>query len=368
MTPSPVRSKVAVVTAALGVAVLLAGPAGTFGLGVPVVGDGGSATTQVTNTVQGAVDTTQQTAATTVIQVESTVQTTTQAVAPAPAAAPQPAPAPATSAPAVTKQVTTRVATPVEKHVAVGRPQTRTAAAAAPNQLVTQTGVASAAPARIGSAERTRVTRVTRAQVVRAPSRTTAARAQGAPTGCTVPVLAALPGGSQLQALLAIVCAAAGGLDLPGPIGLVPGDAGVPVAGDVHAASARGTAGPRGPQLAVPAHGPRARAAVRPAGAATATQAATSQPAGSVRLPVALGAGRGGALVYVNSVQAANVTPASAATGHAADGVHHHHHGFLSGQSRGTELLMAILFANLSILGGIALWRLAVRFVIPRFA
>jgi hypothetical protein len=29
---------------------------------------------------------------------------------------------------------------------------------------------------------------------------------------------------------------------------------------------------------------------------------------------------------------------------------------------------MAILFANLSILGGIALWRLAVRFVIPRFA
>jgi hypothetical protein len=96
----------------------------------------------------------------------------------------------------------------------------------------------------------------------------------------------------------------------------------------------------------------------------------TSQPAGSVRSPVAvgLGAGRGGALVYVNPVQEANVTPASAGTAHAADGAHHHHHGFLSGQSRGTELLMAILFASLSILGGIALWRLAVRFVIPRFA
>jgi hypothetical protein len=364
MTPSPVRSKVAVVTAALGVAVLLAGPTSTFGLGVPVVGDAGSATTQVTNTVQGAVDTTQQMAATTVTQVESTVQTTTQAVPPAPAAAPQPAPA--TSAPAVTKQVTTRVAAPVEKHVAaVVRPQTHTAAAAAPNQLAKQAGGASAAPARIASARRTRVTR---AQIVRAPSRTTAARAQDAPAGCTVPALAALPGGSQLQALLAIVCAAAGGFDLPGGIGVVQGDVSVPVAGDVRGASARGTAGPGGRQPAVPTHGPRARAGVRPAGAATATQAATSQPAGSVRLLVGLGAGRGGALVYVNSVQAANVTPVSAATAHAADGARHHHHGFLSGQSRGTELLMAILFANLSILAGIALWRLAVRFVIPRFA
>lgn len=366
MTPSPVRSKVAVVTAALGVVVLLAGPTSTFGLGVPVVGDAGSATTQVTNTVQGAVDTTQQTAATTVTQVESTVQTTTQAVAPVPATAPQPAPAPAASAPAVTKQVTTRAPAPAKKHAAaVVRPQTQTAAAAAPNRLAKQAGGASVAPAAIASAKHTRITR---AQVVRAPSRTTAARAQDAPAGCTVPALAALPGGTELQALLAIVCAAAGGFALPGPIGLVPGDAGVPVAGDVHAASARGTAGRGGPQLAVLTHGPTARAAVRPAGAATATQAATSPPAGSVRLPVGLGAGRGGALVYVNSVQAANVTPASAATAHAADDAHHHHHGFLSGQSRGTELLMAILFANLSILGGIALWRLAVRFVIPRFA
>ena len=29
---------------------------------------------------------------------------------------------------------------------------------------------------------------------------------------------------------------------------------------------------------------------------------------------------------------------------------------------------MAIIFANVAILGGIALWRLAVRWVIPRFA
>jgi hypothetical protein len=29
---------------------------------------------------------------------------------------------------------------------------------------------------------------------------------------------------------------------------------------------------------------------------------------------------------------------------------------------------MAILFASLSVLGGIVLWRLAVRWVIPRFA
>jgi hypothetical protein len=45
-----------------------------------------------------------------------------------------------------------------------------------------------------------------------------------------------------------------------------------------------------------------------------------------------------------------------------------HHHAFFSGQTRGTEILMAIIFANVAILAGIALWRLAVRFVIPRFA
>jgi hypothetical protein len=40
----------------------------------------------------------------------------------------------------------------------------------------------------------------------------------------------------------------------------------------------------------------------------------------------------------------------------------------LSGRTPGTEVLLAIIFTNLAILAGIALWRLAVRFVIPRFA
>jgi hypothetical protein len=59
---------------------------------------------------------------------------------------------------------------------------------------------------------------------------------------------------------------------------------------------------------------------------------------------------------------------ATAAAAHAASATSHHHHTWFSGQSRGSEILMAIIVANLAILAGIALWRLAVRWVIPRFA
>jgi hypothetical protein len=362
MTPSPVRSKVAVVTTTLGLAVLLAGPTNTFGLGVPAV-DAGSTTTQVPNTVQGVAETTQQTAATTVTNVESTVQTTTQAAAPQAVATPQPAAAPQAAAPTVSKQVTTRVTAPVTKrHVAaVSRPQSQPKPVAAPTQLAKQAGGASAAGARSAAPERTRAKR---APLVTAP---TNARAQDVPADCNVPALAGLPGGSQLQALIAIVCDAAAGLDLPARIGLVDAGVGTPAVGDVRGAAPRGIGGSAGARPTSLNTHPRARSAVvRPTAAAT-TSAAASQPGQGVGGPPGVGPGRGGGTPYLHALQAASVSPASGAGTDAGESARHHH-GFFSGQSRGAEILMAIIFASLSTLGGIALWRLAARFVIPRFA
>jgi hypothetical protein len=366
MTPSPVRSKVAVVTTTLGLAVLLAGPTNTFGLGVPAVGDAGSTTTQVTNAVQGVAQTTQQTAATTVTNVESSVQTTTQAAAPQALATLQPAAAPPAAAPTVSKQVTTRAAAPpTKRHVAaVSRPHTQPKPVAAATQLAKQAGGAFAAPVRSAAPERTRAKR---APLDTAPSRTTNARAQDVPADCNVPALAGLPGGSQLQALIAFVCDAAAGLDLPARIGLVDAGVGTPAVGDVRGAAPRGIGGPAGARPTALNTHPTARSAVvRPAAAAT-TSAAASQPGQGVGGPVGVGPRRGGGPPYLHALQAANVTAASGAGTDAGDSTHHHH-GFFSGQSRGAEILMAILFASLSTLAGIALWRLAARFVIPRFA
>jgi hypothetical protein len=84
---------------------------------------------------------------------------------------------------------------------------------------------------------------------------------------------------------------------------------------------------------------------------------------------VVTGAGHSGAVVYADGFKNASASTGSAiASANAGDVKTRHHHAWFSGQSRGTELLMAILFASLSVLGGIVLWRLAVRWVIPRFA
>jgi hypothetical protein len=371
MTRKPVRTQVAVATTTVGIAVLLAGPVTTFGLGVPSTGDVSGTTTQVTGTVQNVVDTTQQTAAGTVTNVESTVQTTVQQTteAVAPQAAPAPAPATQTqtqaSAPDAAKQVATRVAAPVKKHVsAVSRPRMQGKPAAAPVRLAQKAGGATVGSVRVA---KTKHTRAGRSQRVAAPGLTTSAQ-DTAPVSCDVPALAALPGGAELQALLAIVCDAANGLDLPTRIGLVQPDAGpvAPALGEVHGASARGTAGaPVATSSALRGtHRTPLRGAGRPAGSA-----ASSQPGAPIGGPTgALAVGHGRGLGYIGAVPVAHISPSSTGGAEASKSAGHHHHGWFSGQSRGTEILMAILFANLAILGGIALWRLAVRFVIPRFA
>jgi hypothetical protein len=352
MARTQLRTKVAVVTTTVGLAVLLAGPTSTFGLGVP---GADSVTTQVTSTVES----TQQTAATTVTQVESTLQTTAQTVAPTPAAPP---PAPTPSAPA---QTVTRAAAPVKKQAAaVAAPRTSvqrqpatTRAVSAPARSVTDS-------VRQLSQKRTTTSRI-RKPALRTTTRTSTSTTSGdePPAQCSVPLLGLLPGGAQLQALVAIACNAASGLDLGARIGLTPSADSTAPASGLHGTSSRGPSAPVRARSA--SFGPHAVAGV------ASRPGAVAASAGRVgRGLVPLGArttGRAGAIAYVNAVAAADASATAAPTSDAAAAKHHHHTWF-SGQSRGTELLLAIIFASIATLGGIVLWRLAARFVVPRFA
>jgi hypothetical protein len=353
MARMQVRSKVGVVTTMLGLAVLLAGPTATLGLGVPTVD---STTTQVTSTVQDAVQTTEQTATTTVTQVESTVQSTQQVAAPQPTAS-APAPAPATPA----KTVTTRVSAPVQKATThVARPSAPATRAATTVAGATQ---------RVSSARTTASKRTSAKRTHKLATRTATSRPQSrasdAPSSqCDVPLLALLPGGSELNALLAVACDAAGVLDLPARLGLAPAADAIP------APSAPGSV----PSSAPMATSVRARAAglgthraTGAGGPAAAGAASAAQPGTVVAGIHAAAGGHEGALPYLQGTNAAHVAPASNDASPASASQPHHHTWF-SGQSRGTEILMALIFASLSLLTGLALWRLAVRWVIPRFA
>jgi hypothetical protein len=179
-------------------------------------------------------------------------------------------------------------------------------------------------------------------------------------------VLALLPGGNELGALVTLACDTANGLDLPSRIGLAPqSQGGAPSLGDVLRAipTVRGlTTRARRVQL-LDAHS--AQRSTR-----GGTTAGAAQPAASgagLSPPFAGAAVRGDAVVYTDRFQTARAHATVGPAAQDAAAKTRHHHSWFSGQSKGTELLMAILFANLSILGGIVLWRLAVRWVVPRF-
>jgi hypothetical protein len=355
MARTQIRPKLGVVTTTLGLAVLLAGPTATLGLGVPTVD---SATT----TVQGAVQTTEQTAATTVTQVEttvqSTVQTTTQQVAaPQPAA---PAPAPATP----TKTVT-RVSAPVRKAATrVSRPSAPSRQAATTVTRARQQVSSTSGAVRTAAGKRTTAARTDTVATRAAAPRTQSRAGDGPSSQCDVSLLALLPGGNELGALIALACDAAGGLDLPARLGL---------AAHTDGASTPSGAGPSNTSPAGPTS-LRARAAGRGThritGAGTpsaANAAAAAQPGAVVAGLHAAASGHAGALAFVDGVPVAHVSSVSRDASAAGDAGAHHHTWF-SGQSRGTEILLALIFASLSLLAGITLWRLAVRWVIPRFA
>jgi hypothetical protein len=337
--------------------VLLSGPASTFGLGVP-------STDTVTSTVQGTVDTTQQTAATTVTQVESTVQTTTQAVAaPAPTApAPTPVQTTVQEVTAAPKQTVSRAAAPVTKHaVTVAAPRSAgTQRVSSPRQL-TAGSVARPSQATVirHSAGRTHSTSTPAAAKPSSDASTSDSAMQ-----CDVSLLSLLPGGDQLGALVTLVCDAANGLDLPSRIGPAEQAASPSLATVLQAFT---SAPPARARTRSAAPGAR-RAAAADSRTPAVAAALAGRPGAATVMPIGAGTGVPGATRYTDTfkVPYASVSSTRAAT--AADAGSTHHHAWFSGTSRGTEILMAILFASLSILGGIVLWRLALRWVVPHFA
>jgi hypothetical protein len=351
MAPTQARTKAAVVTTTVALAVLLAGPASTFGLEVPVAGGTDDATTQVTSTVQAAVETTQQTVAT----VESTIQPTTQAVAPQQPAAPQ-VQAP-TKAPAAPTRTASRVSAPARKRAAAV-----TAAPTAVKQPSESTLPARSRAPRNRATERTATARITEVSTRR--PRTSAPAESDAPAApCDMPLLALVPGGAALRALLAIACDAASGLGLPARIALPGGAAQAQDDASGTTTSIPPPARARARSATLGAHPAAGSSRVPAANAATA-----GQPAGAPLAAVPGLAGGPSRVAYLNAAIAAHATTATSAVVDSTAAKAPHHHGWFSGQSRGTAVLMAILIANVAILLGIALWRLALRWIVPRFA
>jgi hypothetical protein len=339
--------------------VLLSGPAATFGLGVP-------STDSVTSTVQSTVDTTQQTAATTVTQVENTVQTTVQsptqaAAAPAPtAAAPAPVQTTAQKVAAAPKQTVSRATAPATKHAA---------GVAAPRSSGTQRVSSTRQGGSVASPVRSTVIRHSAART-HSPShaattkRSSGASTDGGPAQCDVSLLSLLPGGDQLAALVTLVCDTANGLDLPSRIGPAEQAASPTFATVLQALTSAPPARARARSAAPGTRHAAATESRTPAAAA----AQAGRPGAATALPVGAATGVTGATSYTDSFKGPYASAPKAAAAAATDSATEHHHAWFSGTSRGTEVLMAILFASLAILGGIVLWRLAVRWVIPRFA
>jgi hypothetical protein len=359
MAQRQVRSQVAIVTTSLGLAVLLAGPAATFGLGgIPIVGGSDSPVNQVTSTVQGLAETTQQAAATTVTNVESTVQATTQ-----PPASQQPAASQVqTNVTEAPKQAVARVTEPVKNHVpAIAQPRTPAGHSVVPAESVKKTAasVPEAFRRHTAVASDPILPRATRLTKTPAPS-----TAADAPTTQCValPLLDLLPGGAQVKALLGIVCDAAAGL-FPGRIGA-----------NQPAGAGPGLGGAPGATSSVPARHGRGRSAVpggrAPGGASRRAGPTTEPSAMSASVVGAIGAavaGRAGDLPHIDAAPAAQRTH-GAGSGSGRKAAAERHHGFFAGQPSGTTVLIGILILNLAILGGIAVWRMAVRWVLPRFA
>jgi hypothetical protein len=172
-----------------------------------------------------------------------------------------------------------------------------------------------------------------------------------------------LPGGTELGALIALACDATR-IDFPARIGLTQTSNDGPAAADVPGTTSSPPSAPARARSAALGTHPTLGAGERPG----ATAAAVAQAANDITARVAAEAGRAAALAYVDAINTAHLSQASAKEAGTPAGKHRYHHGFFSGQSRGTEVLLAIIFANLVILAGIVLWRLAARWVLPRFA
>lgn len=353
MATGRLRMQVAALTSVLAVAALLAGPGMTWGLDVPAVGGSGGTTGQLAATAQGVVTTAEQT-------VESTV-TTVQAAAPA-TVMQETVPSPVqTTAPTVTAQPAPPA--PVQK---------KTPAAATLKTPVTRRS--EKAP-RAGKAPQS--TGGTLRQAVRTPvlkgAPRTAAKAKLLPTASPgarpaapepTPQCGGLPalpvlGGIDLGALVTIVCDARN-LLTPARVGTGrAADAPVSI-GDLLGAAVSGRA------LAY------ARAALlhRYPGAAGDDQRGLAAGDGDRAASLAR-AGRAGAMspspvAYPGAVLT-QLDPISTRLPKAR-ATQHRHSGVFSTPVDGTGMLSLVLMLDSALLVAIVLWRMARRWLVPRFA
>jgi hypothetical protein len=250
------------------------------------------------------------------------------------------------------------VTEPVKKQVAaVARPRTSAGRASAPAKAVkTATAVIERA-VHDRTAAATAPPRVTRRATTSAPS---AAAAAPTPQCVELPLLDLLPGGGQVKALLTMACDAAAALLLPSRSSV-----------DQPAGGGR-LDGLLGATSSVPARHGRRRSALlyvlRLGGASRRAGPITAQTATAASVFGATAAApRAGGLPFIDAVNAhPAAAPVDSGSGRNAGG-ERHHHSFFAAQSSGTTVLMGILILNLAILAGIAMWRMAARWVLPRF-
>jgi hypothetical protein len=358
MASTQVRKQVAALTTGLALAVLLAGPGVTWGLDVPVVGGSGDTTSQLAATVQGVVTTAEQTTASTVTSVQTAapatvvqetaanpVQSTAGTVAAAPTriAPRRTAPAQKKAPAAATRKATL---THVSETTGLARQAPRSAAGAL--REVARKPTLSARPHI-----------ATRAKPLPATSPAARSTAAEPASQCPAfPLLALLPGGVDLGALLTIVCDAG---DLLAPPRIGDGRAagpGISIGGILGAAAAgEGAAYARA-------------AALHRQQPATAGDRRATPGGGHGGSPVAGAAGNSpagtSAFAYANrAVPHVGTAGSGQATAKAAG---HSHRGFFSTPVDGTGALSLVLLLDSVLLAAVVLWRLARRWLVPRLA
>jgi hypothetical protein len=359
-----VRAQLAVITTSLAAAALLAGPAATWALDVTGVTGSSGATSQVTQTAQSVVTSTEQTAATTVTDVATTTETAVQqAVAPVTnqvqSAAGAVTTAPAHTAPAGTPPIRKKPSAGTHAAAPVGNPARQTGAA--PRALATVGRSAHVrGPGRGAASPRVASGQHRLARPLGSTSPTTDATGAGGPApscgGSGVlnllnPILAAAP---NLGGLVTVACDAAATLDLAP---LTPTDESTQQvttpAGLLHtfAAVLAATAGRAHARAAVTGHsasptvGPRgaiAAAALHPSGVGAPHGAAGNDSVRYASLP------------HADAVTTAGTHPALTPTGHSGGGLFHT-------SITGTELVFALLVLDWAFVVAVVMWRIGRR-------
>jgi hypothetical protein len=365
----------AVVTTGLAAAALLSGPAATWALDATgVTGSTGTTTSQVTNTTQPVVSSTQQTAATTVTTVENaaqtTVQTTQQAAAPVVDQVQSSAPA-VTSAPAQPSAPAARPVVRKNTSVATSAPAQHASPVTAGGGRSQQTTAVTRSVASAGSVARTSRQRLTTTVAAAthtkrstrssdATAQSVTPRADKCSTGVLQilsPLLSVAP---TLGTLVTTVCDAGSLLSPPAEPGGGRESLGLPLdaievlgafasGGDpLHArASATGIGTHRLARVPLMRDG-------RGGGLGGASGDGANAPADGARGGYATNSSLRGAGWAQPGTTAGSAPNAGASAGHG-------HHGLFGTSITGTEIVFALLVLDWALLVAAFMWRVARR-------